>query len=272
MQETPKALFFDVDGTIIWHKPGADVDETVTFARPTDRVIEAFHTLRERGHQAFICTGRPLCRVSEALRALDATGIISSAGACVSMNGSVMFDRAIPSDQLERLIACAQRSQVNVMFEGTNGCVVLVPEGRTYESGGDTPVAHDASGMQAATDMRFNKFVLENGELEAFRAEGGDFLEEHFTLFDLGLGISEMTVTGVDKGYGVRCALEQLGHGRAGTLAFGDSENDLPMAREVETFVAMGNAMPAVKDAAAYVTDSVEHDGVVSALEHFGLL
>ena len=60
--------------------------------------------------------------------------------------------------------------------------------------------------------------------------------------------------------------------GLEGTFAFGDSENDLPMAGAVETFVAMGNALPSVKDRAAYVTDSVEDDGVVSALEHFGLI
>lgn len=34
----------------------------------------------------------------------------------------------------------------------------------------------------------------------------------------------------------------------------------------------MGNAMPGVKARAAYVTDPVQDDGVVTALEHFGLL
>ena len=44
------------------------------------------------------------------------------------------------------------------------------------------------------------------------------------------------------------------------------------MARAVETFVAMGNALPGVKAAADYVTDDVRNDGVVSALAHFGLI
>ena len=70
----------------------------------------------------------------------------------------------------------------------------------------------------------------------------------------------------------MRRALESLGCGIEGTFAFGDSENDLPMTDAVETFVAMGNALPAVKARAAYVTSSEQDDGVVSALEHFGLL
>ena len=47
MSEQPMALFFDVDGTIIWYKPGADVDATVATAVPSPAVAEAFHALRQ---------------------------------------------------------------------------------------------------------------------------------------------------------------------------------------------------------------------------------
>lgn len=40
----------------------------------------------------------------------------------------------------------------------------------------------------------------------------------------------------------------------------------------VETAVAMGNAMPEVKALADYVTDDVAHDGIVTAMQHFGLI
>ena len=82
----------------------------------------------------------------------------------------------------------------------------------------------------------------------------------------------EFSLKGIDKGTGIACALAHMGHGRANTFAFGDSENDLSMAPAVETFVAMGNALPGVKAAADYVTDSVQNDGVATALARFGLL
>ena len=66
--------------------------------------------------------------------------------------------------------------------------------------------------------------------------------------------------------------LELEGREVAGTFAFGDSENDLPMFDAVETKVAMGNAMPVLKERADYVTDHVKDDGVVHALRHFGLI
>lgn len=272
MSETPCVLFFDVDGTLIWHKPGADIEKTVANARPSKAVANAFLRLKERGHLAFICTGRPLSSISEALLALEPAGIVSSAGACVSLGGRVLFDRTIADEAVEHLLRCAERSCVAVMLEGTAGDIGYLPEGAAYVSSVSGALAHDEGELRAQSDMRFSKFVVENESVEALIAADPAFFEREFSCFDLGLGISEMTVKGVDKGYGVTQALACLEHGCENTFAFGDSENDLPMAAHVETFVAMGNALPHVKAAANYVTDSVEHDGVVSALERFGLI
>ena len=53
---------------------------------------------------------------------------------------------------------------------------------------------------------------------------------------------------------------------------FGDSENDGSMLSAVDVAVAMGNALPAVRASADYVTDPVWDDGVATALEAFGLV
>ncbi len=55
-------------------------------------------------------------------------------------------------------------------------------------------------------------------------------------------------------------------------MAFGDGGNDIPMLKHVPVSVALGNANEEVKEIASYVTDDVDHDGVVHALAHFGLL
>jgi Cof subfamily protein (haloacid dehalogenase superfamily) len=52
-------------------------------------------------------------------------------------------------------------------------------------------------------------------------------------------------------------------------LAIGDSRNDVPMLRWAGTGVAMGNALPEVREAVRYVTASNEHDGVATAIERF---
>ena len=67
-------------------------------------------------------------------------------------------------------------------------------------------------------------------------------------------------------------ALEEEGGTVGRTLAFGDSENDIPLLRAADIAVAMGNASPAAKEAASFVTDDVHHDGVAHALAHLGYI
>ena len=56
------------------------------------------------------------------------------------------------------------------------------------------------------------------------------------------------------------------------TMAFGDGGNDISIIRRAGTGVAMGNAGDNVKAAADYVTTSVDDDGVMNALVHFGVI
>jgi Cof subfamily protein (haloacid dehalogenase superfamily) len=52
-------------------------------------------------------------------------------------------------------------------------------------------------------------------------------------------------------------------------LAIGDSRNDVPMLRWAGVGVAMGNALPEVREAVKYVTAGNEEDGVALAIERF---
>lgn len=272
MSEASNILFFDVDGTIIYHAPGGDVAETIANARPSEAVTQTFHELRKRGHLAFICTGRPLALIAESLLALEPAGIISSAGACVSLGDKMLVDEAVEPAHTVRVLECAESCGIPVLLEATAGGVAYAVNGATYGEGAAELVVHSVDELRAHTDMRFTKFVTYTSDLEALKSVDPAFFDANFDFFDLGLGICEFTAKGVDKGYGVKRTLECLGRGIGGTIAFGDSENDLPMADAVETFVAMGNAMPAVKDRADYVTAPVQDDGIVSALERFGLI
>ena len=83
--DSSASLFFDVDGTLVWVDP-ANIPEGEDFTKilPTSGVLDAIGRLRERGHHAYVCTGRPLSMVSDALVAAGFDGVISAAGSCVS--------------------------------------------------------------------------------------------------------------------------------------------------------------------------------------------
>lgn len=54
-------------------------------------------------------------------------------------------------------------------------------------------------------------------------------------------------------------------------MAVGDSRNDVPMMRWAGIGVAMGNALPEVRQAVSHVTDSNDADGVARAIERYVL-
>ena len=56
------------------------------------------------------------------------------------------------------------------------------------------------------------------------------------------------------------------------TMAFGDGDNDCGMLKFVGIGVAMGNASTKAKQAADYITDDIDNDGIKKALEHFNII
>lgn len=81
----------------------------------------------------------------------------------------------------------------------------------------------------------------------------------------------EVNAAGVNKGIGLLRLGEMLGIKREEIMACGDGMNDLEMLKEVGFGVAVENAAEEVKQAADYITDTNENEGVAKAIEKFAL-
>ncbi len=82
-------------------------------------------------------------------------------------------------------------------------------------------------------------------------------ITERCSVCNIGDGLYEVTVPGITKFDGMRAVWSTLRERgvRIGTVyGFGDSENDGSMLSAVDVAVAMGNALPAVRASADYVT------------------
>ena len=75
----------------------------------------------------------------------------------------------------------------------------------------------------------------------------------------------------VNKGVGVEMLAKHLGVKREEVITMGDAGNDLHMIEYAGMGIAMGNAFDEVKEAANYITDSNNEDGVAKAIEKFVL-
>ena len=265
-------LFFDVDGTLTSFDPDDMTDKDFNAIHPSKAVVDAFGRLRNAGHQAFICTGRPLWLIADGLRALNPAGIVAMAGATLEVEGRVVHEDCFDEDIVEELARRITVAGGEALFETNGATYSLEPVGVEQSFLLGAGVVHGVDQMRVDGRLRVGKVCINACDLARVANDDG-FIDREFELCNTGGQNRELSPKGIDKGVGVARALEYLGRaGNARTFGFGDSGNDLGMLAAVETAVAMGNAMPEVKAVADYVTDDVAHDGTVTAMQHFGLI
>lgn len=258
-----KAIFFDIDGTLVSFK---------THQIPTS-TQEALKELHRKGIKIFIATGRPWCLINN-LGDLEFDGYITVNGSyCFTAQHQDIYKGCIPPEDIERLIAFHQTSPVPF---------VLVHDDKMFITGIDERV-------QAVSDL-IKIPVPRVAPIE--EARGKEILqimgyftaeeEKETAIFDKVLThcepmrwyplFADIIAHGNSKSTGIDEVLAYYGIDLKDTMAFGDGGNDVPMLKHVATGVAMGNAAEHVKAVADYVTTSVDDDGIANALKHFGVI
>ena len=102
--------------------------------------------------------------------------------------------------------------------------------------------------------------------LDAIRGEMAERFPEIRVTASTGNNL-ELNSSGAHKGNALRRFAEHLGFALENCAAFGDGLNDLSMVQAAGLGVAMANAVPEVKAAAARITLSNDEDGVAVVLE-----
>lgn len=92
---------------------------------------------------------------------------------------------------------------------------------------------------------------------------------ERFTIMKSAPFYLEILSKRADKGTGVKMLAEHLGIAQKNVMALGDQGNDIAMVNYAGVGVAMGNAIPELKEIAQYVTGTNCEDGVATAIEKY---
>ena len=80
-----------------------------------------------------------------------------------------------------------------------------------------------------------------------------------------------MVLTSKDGDVGIRKIREIYNWKREEIMAVGDGPNDISMMKEAGIAVCMGNGTENCKEAADYVTDVIDCDGIMKAFRYFHL-
>src|SRR5660397_192769 len=121
-----------------------------------------------------------------------------------------------------------------------------------------------------------HKVVLDIRDLEEDKEkEARDMLRRHFDgrahITETVPGLIDMISADASKAVMAQRLARSLGLTADQVMGIGDHENDVPLLRWAGLGVAMGNAVPAAKEAADVVTSSNKRDGVAEALERWVL-
>lgn len=71
------------------------------------------------------------------------------------------------------------------------------------------------------------------------------------------------------KGHAIKFLADKYGIKTDEVLAIGDQNNDIEMVETAGIGIAMGNGTPEIKKAADYITDTVENDGFIKAINKY---
>ncbi|RSX54148.1 hydrolase [Bifidobacterium goeldii] len=261
-----KAAFFDIDGTLT---------SFVTHEIPQS-TVDALHQLQAKGIRIFICTGRAPSHMKVVFDMMPVhfDGI-------VGLNGQYCFDdngflekKPLDLDDVMAVVGWLDEhpNEVSNFCEKDYVYFNQVTDAmrRTWQQLGKTApkVYVDDPHTRPLTHETFqiSPYIPLEQEAEVIalchNVQGVRWHPDFVDLIPADGGKPE----------GMKRFMRHYGWTREQTIAFGDGGNDATMLAFAGIGVAMGNATQPAKEAADYITDDVDHDGIMNALKHYGIL
>ncbi len=246
MNHKIKALFFDIDGTLVSFQ---------THQIPAS-TVRALEEAKANGVQVYISTGRPLSLITvlgSIQHLID--GYITTNGAYCFVGNHDVCQHAIPRESVDFVISQAIEQQFCCVLVGTKHLCVFQQD-ETFNQvflellkvqGIDKAVSQDVVLQEPI--LQLSPFITQQQETELMSklptCQSGRW-HPAFT---------DITSLSADKGQGLQAG-----------------GNDITIIQQAGIGVAMGNAVPELKQVADYITTSVDEHGVREALIHYGII
>lgn len=254
-----KALFFDIDGTLV----------PIGHKGMTPSTLAALDAARAAGHKLFINTGRARYFIDN-LGDYPFDGFVCANGSLVEMGGRVVYKRPVDKADAARIIDICETARIPcVAFMQDSYRINFLNERVEEVSRAIHTEFPDIGPLECVKEediLEFTIYVTPEEERKYFG---------HIptVIFPRWLGIfTDCTHYSTSKAHGIAQVARLLGIGMEDTVAFGDGGNDISMLRAAGLGVAMANALPEVKAAAGYIAPAAADDGIARAFKDLGLV
>jgi len=263
-----KVLVLDIDGTL-----------TNSQKEITPATKRGIRTVLEHGHKVILASGRPTPGMRRYERELELEKyggyLLSFNGARIieCRTGEIVYQRILPPGIIPSLYAFAKKNSCGlVTYFGDNIISAFEPD--EY-----VELESRINGMPIKVVENFVNYVdfdivkciitapvdrapqLEKELQGKYEDVASVYRSEPFFI--------EIMPKNVDKATSLDRMLETVGLTRENAICCGDGFNDISMLQYAGTGVAMGNAQPAVKEVADYVTGTNDEDGLVQVIDEF---
>ena len=247
-----KAIFFDVDGTLIPHG-----EMTIP-----DSVKKALKDVQKQGVKLFVATGRPPASMKHVIEEFQFDGYLTANGQYCFNNNDVIYEKYIEKESILTLLPYIKENKVPVLFANLKGCYKnehnssFDPSWPLYDENtiGDEKIVQVMTPILPSEDEEFLKHLP--------GCKSARWTDDFADIIPIEGG----------KEYGIDRIIDYYHIALDEVMAIGDGGNDISMLKHVPHSVAMGNAKEEVKKNASYVTTHILDDGIINAFKHFHLL
>lgn len=275
-----KVIVTDIDGTLLNSK-----------SQLNPKTKETLLKLQRNGYHLVLASGRPTPSVVDIAKELEMdhydSYILTFNGAHVmnyqskeviyqqplSVEASKAILAHLESFDVVPMICIGDTMYVEDVFSGMveyKGSMINIIE---YESRSGNYKLCEVDNLKDFVSQPLSKILI-TGNVDYLEANLESFKEpfnDTNTITKSADFFVEFTDFEVDKARSLETILNRLGVSMDNVIAFGDGMNDLTLLQSAKIGVAMENSSQTLKDFADYVTDSNDNDGIVTALEHFGI-
>lgn len=261
-----KMLFFDIDGTLI-----TDDGERIF----PESAKKAIGLAREKGHMAFINTGRVLVNVEDFIRSPGFDGYVCGCGTYIYCNGEELFHHTLSKEKCREIALKCRDYGMMAIFEYVSHTAYdreikgdCHREILDYFRAMKRKLVDDIESPEFVFDKFTAWYEKDNPCVQEFK----NYISADFECIQREGNFLEMVPRGFSKATGIKYLMERYDISPENVFAFGDSNNDLEMLKYVPNSIAMGKCTPEVEAASSYKTDTVLEDGIYNAMKYFGVI
>ena len=258
-----KFVATDIDGTIL--------PSTGEF---TEGVKSCIKDLQDRGIKVVIVTGRMHKGAKKIAERLGLkTPIVSYNGGYIKdFDDKVLYERYLPENYVREIISWAEVNDVHLN---------LYSEDTLYSQKDDDEIKKYAQYQQLDYTVKdFLSIPFDNiHKLLAIDYNDAERVTDWVNTMSLRFPdlyiikstpyFCEFSTKDATKACAVECLRQYWDFDKSEVLTIGDQDNDIELLKAGGTSVAMGNGTAGVKACADYITDTVDNDGFVKAIDKF---